>query len=97
MAKIKRYKKRVRWNRVLFFVFLVTGLAYLTTSIFLRQHNVNLSTQIQNTESKTANLQKENDALAVEIQQLMNQASEVAIEDGMTRNEDNVIYIGNEE
>jgi hypothetical protein len=97
MAKIKKYKRRVKWNRIIVFVFFVTGSIYLGTSIFLRQHNVNLSTKTQEIEVKIANYKKENEALAMDIQQLINRASEVATDDGMTKNEDNVVYIGNEE
>jgi len=97
MAKIKKYKRRVKWNRIIVFVFFVTGSIYLGTSIFLRQHNVNLSTKTQEVEVKIANYKKENEALVMDIQQLINRASEVATDDGMTKNEDNVVYIGNEE
>ena len=97
MAKIKKYKRRIKWNRIIAFVFFVTGSIYLGTSIFLRQYNVNLSTRTQEVEVKIANYKKENEALAMDIQQLINRASEVASDDGMTKNEDNVVYIGNEE
>jgi len=97
MAKVKRYKRKLKWNRVIVFVFFITGLTYLGTSIFLRQHNVNLSTRTQRVESEIVSIQRENEALKVEIQQLLNQAAQVASEDGMVKDESNVVYIGNEE
>lgn len=92
--KIVRRKKK-KFELFAFTVFFVVGVAYLLTSIFVRSYNVTINKQTQSIENQIIALESDNAQLYMEVQQLIakDKVVEVAQEDGMTQDQDNIVYI----
>lgn len=98
MAKIVKRKKGRKTLNVLSFsvaLFLFSTLLYLASSLFLRSYNNELSARKQQITSEIAVLETQNDAIEVEISQLVSaeRVDEIAMNNGMSRNQDAIITI----
>ena len=97
MVKITKKKKRrtFRLGRFTLVVFSICVGLYLAASLFLRSYNNSLSTRIQEIETQIAAIELQNDAVRVEISQLSSadRVDEIAANNGLTNNQDNVVTI----
>ena len=78
-------------------LFMFSVMLYLISSLFLRSYNNMLSTKKQNIEIEIAAIEKENDAVKIEIQTLANhdRINQMAVLNGLDLDQDNVITIEN--
>lgn len=93
ITRIKR--KRIKIQGVLGLAFTLALFAYITSSIFLRAYNVQLSVQIQGVQSEIALLEQSNEVLSVEIQSLSSKerVMAIALDAGLSVNQENVVMI----
>ena len=100
MAKGTKKRKAKRSIALLNFSIVLFGfsvLLYLTSALFLRSYNNSLSSKAQGLSQEIALLQRQNDAVQVEIAQLTSSGriDEIAANNGLSRNAANVISITN--
>lgn len=100
MAKGTKKRKVKRSIALLNFSFVLLSfsvLLYLTSALFLRSYNNSLSSRAQEISQEIATLQRQNDAVEVEIAQLTSSGriDEIAANNGLSRNAANVISITN--
>lgn len=97
MAEITTRKKKRSLNLPRFTIVFCTfaACAYLISCLFLRSYNNSLSLAMQEFESKTAVLTRENDALRVDIQTLSTRDRVVGIAEdaGLALNQTNIVTI----
>ncbi|MBR2594824.1 MAG: hypothetical protein IKE06_00695 [Solobacterium sp.] len=98
MAKIvrkRRKKKKIVLTHFAAFMFVVSSLSYLGSSLFLRTYNNSLSSRKQEIDSQIAELETQNDAVRVVIQTLSarDRVDSIASENGLTLDQDNIITI----
>lgn len=97
--KITRVKKRyLKIEGLCFFIFGLTLLAWLFSSIFLRAYNVQLSIAVQKTQSNIVRLNQNNEVLSVEIQHLSSKDRVMAIaqEAGLSAIQENITIVRGE-
>lgn len=94
-TKVVRKKKHFRLLRFTAALFLISSLAYIASALFLRTYNNSLSSQKQAIDAQIAQLQVENDAVAVEVNTLNNRerVSSIASDDGLSLDQDNIVTI----
>ena len=97
MAKIVRTKRRKKFKLMTFaFTFFVfSGLCFLASSLFLRTYNNSLSSRKQAIEAQIAAVEVENNAVKVEIQQLITQdrVDNIADENGLRLDQNSIVAI----
>lgn len=93
LVKKKRVKKN--YDGLYYASSIFMAIIFVASSLFLGNVNNALATKIQQVQTETANLQLQNDAVAVEIQQLgvSNRINEIASANGMVRNQGNIITV----
>lgn len=93
ITRIKR--KRIKLQGVLILAFIFALFSFLSSSIFLRAYNVQLSVQIQSVKNEIVLLEQSNDVLTVEIQSLSSKERVMAIatDAGLRVNQENVVMI----
>ncbi|MBQ9328284.1 MAG: cell division protein FtsL [Solobacterium sp.] len=91
----KRKKKRLRTNIAVGVLFIISCLAFLTSTLFLRTYNNSLSSHKQELEAKITELQIANDAVAVEVNTLNNRerVNSIAADKGLSLEQNNIITI----
>lgn len=94
-VKKKNKKRKINLFRISASILLMSLLMALASTLFLRSYNNSLSTQKQSIEQQIALIETQNDAVRVEIQTLSSsdRVDEIAAQDGMSRNQNNVITI----
>ena len=98
MAEITSQKKKKRTLNLPGFTIVFCALSlvcYLISCLFLRSYNNSLSKKVQEFESKTAVLLRENDALRVDIQTLSTRDRVVGIAEdaGLSLDQTNIVTI----
>lgn len=94
-VKKKNKKRKIDLLRISVSILMMSLLMALMSTLFLRSYNNSLSTQKQSIEQQIALIETQNDAVRVEIQTLSSsdRVDEIAAQDGMSRNQNNVITI----
>lgn len=94
MRRVRR-KRKVNWERLSVFVFGLTLILYLASSVGLRTYNSYLNVQKQDYERQIAALTKDNEVAQMEVNQLStyDRIMEIASEDGMKSYNGNVITV----
>lgn len=95
----KRNSKTIKLPKIYKLAFIMASLsaiAWLGSALFLRSYNINLSMKQQEIEQQIDDINVVNDALRVEIQELINRERVVNIAegDGMQQNQNNIVTIG---
>ena len=93
ITRIKR--KHIRLEGFLVLAFTFALIAYIASSIFLRAYNVQLTVQIQSVRNDITLFEQSNDVLSVEIQSLSSKerVMAIALDDGLSVNQENVVMI----
>lgn len=93
ITRIKR--KHIKLQGLLVLAFTFALIAYIASSIFLRAYNVQLTVQIQSVRNEIVLLEQSNSVLAVEIQSLSSKerVMAIALDDGLSVNQENVVMI----
>lgn len=93
ITRIKR--KHIKLQGLLVLVFTFALIAYIASSIFLRAYNVQLTVQIQSVRNEIVLLEQSNSVLSVEIQSLSSKerVMAIALDDGLSVNQENVVMI----
>ncbi len=94
--RAKRKKKRsIKLQNFAAVLFVFAVACYLASALFLRTYNNSLSTQVQGISAKIATLQVQNDAVAVEVNNLNSRerVSTIAGDDGLTLDQTNIVTI----
>lgn len=93
ITRIKR--KHIKLQGVIFLAFTFALIAFITSSIFLRAYNVQLSVSIQSVRNEIVLLGQSNEVLNVEIQSLSSKERVMAIatDAGLSVNQENVVMI----
>ncbi len=97
MARIVKKRKRLRIEGfAAMFLFVASALS-LSSSLFLRTYNNSLSAQHQNISRQIETLRSENEELKTQVQSLStrDRVTEIAQQEGMAQNQDNVVTIAN--
>ncbi len=96
MAVRKRRIKRLKPTALALMIFVIAFGFYLVSSIYIRSYNISLvkKTAIINQEIETKRSQ--NEALALEIQQLSayDRVMAIATADNLALNQDNIVSVG---
>lgn len=95
----KRKKQRLNLSNLSRFVFVLGVVFYLLSAIFLRTYNVHLAVEKQDIQSQIAQLTRDNENLVAEIQTLSSKerVMSIALENGMTVNQNNIVLINSGE
>lgn len=96
MKKIVRKRKRKFGLSQFATTFLFfSAIAYVVSALFLRSYNNNLSTKKQQIDAQIAQLQVQNDAVAVEVNTLNNRdrVNSIASDDGLSMDQSNIVTI----
>lgn len=93
ITRIKR--KHIKLQGVLILAFTFALISFITSSIFLRAYNVQLSVSIQSVRNEIILLEQSNEVLNVEIQSLSSKERVMAIatDAGLSVNQENVVMI----
>lgn len=88
--------KLPRIYKIAFTMAVISTVAWLCSALFLRSYNINLSMKQQEIEQQIEELNVANDALRVEIQELINRERVINIAegDGMEQNQNSIVTIG---
>ena len=92
---MKSRKKRINFAAFSTVLFFISTLLYLTSCLFLHQYNNILTSKTQELNRQIAEVQKQNDAIAVNIEELasVERINEIAAADDITHIQDNIITI----
>lgn len=97
MAKIVKTKKRRTFNLqgIAVLLFTVSLMAAMFSNIFLHTYNNGITVSIENIKREAAMLESQNNALNLEIQNLISKdrVYDIATEAGLSQNQNNVISI----
>lgn len=95
----KNKKKKVRFEGITMVLFLFSAMLYLVSCLFIHQLNNQLATTKTTLDGKVAELQKKNEAIAVEIEGLssIDRINEIAAADNIGHIQDNIITINDGE
>lgn len=97
MKKNTTRKKRKKLNLagMTAFVFLSSIILYVGFSLFLGTYNNSLSSEKQKIENDIAELQVQNDAVAVEVNSLSNRerVNSIASDNGLSLDQENIVTI----
>ncbi|MHC1736285.1 MAG: hypothetical protein AB9921_11505 [Erysipelotrichaceae bacterium] len=76
-------------------LFILSAVLFVTTALFLRTYNVNLSVAVQKTQKKIIEVQKTNQTLASDIQELSayTRVAAIAEQDGLTLIQGNIVTV----
>ena len=105
MARIvKTNKPQKRRGKINFFnlsivILSICSFVYLMSALFLRTYNNSLTSEIQETQKEISLLEMQNESINLEIARLasMDGVDEIASNNGLSRNTDNIIRIEVEE
>ena len=94
----KRKGKVNIFNLALVILFFCSAI-YLASALFLRTYNNALTSEIQETQKEISLLEMQNESINLEIARLasMDRVDEIASNNGLSRNTDNIIRIEVEE
>lgn len=97
MKKTKKRKPTILLYGIILLIF-SAGL-YMLSSLYLKQYNNQIAFQVQTAERQIRVLATEKEALKVEIDKLASKSIvvDLAIEDDMKVNNDNVVYINSKD
>ncbi|MCR5230648.1 MAG: hypothetical protein K6D03_11035 [Solobacterium sp.] len=94
--KVKRNKRKtVKLQNFAVLLFAAAIVCYLASALFLRTYNNSLSTEVQAISAKITTLQVQNDAVAVEVNNLSSRdrVSTIAGDDGLQLDQTNIVTI----
>ena len=94
--KVKRNKRKtVKLQNFAVLLFGAAIVCYLASALFLRTYNNSLSTEVQAISAKITTLQVQNDAVAVEVNNLSSRdrVSTIAGDDGLQLDQTNIVTI----
>ncbi len=76
-------------------LFILSAVLFVTSALFLRTYNVNLSVAMQKTQKKIIEVQKTNQTLASDIQELSayTRVAAIAEQDGLTLIQGNIVTV----
>ena len=76
-------------------LFILSAVLFVTSALFLRTYNVNLSVAVQKTQKKIIEVQKTNQTLASDIQELSayTRVAAIAEQDGLTLIQGNIVTV----
>ncbi|MDR1794994.1 MAG: hypothetical protein LBR25_06335 [Erysipelotrichaceae bacterium] len=99
---VKRIKRRKKVKVLEFVSLAVFGLAlggYILCAVFLHAKNVQMSKEIQAINAQITALSSSNEQLKIDIQHELSKANaiQLASDGGMTQDQNNVVYINEEE
>lgn len=91
----KRKKQKLNLSNLSRFVFVLGIVFYLLSAIFLRTYNVHLAVQKQDLEQQVISLNRDNANLVADIQELSSKerVMSIALENGMSVNQNNIVLI----
>ena len=92
---VRRRKRRFGLSRFATTFLLISAIAYVASALFLLSYNNNLSTKKQQIDAQIAQLQVQNDAVAVEVNTLNNRdrVNAIAGDDGLSMDQSNIVTI----
>jgi len=98
-AQRKRPTKRERFVNFVTRFFLFSSILFLASCLFLKTYNNKLSAQTQQLQREIAAVEIQNDALTLELQELVSaqRVEKIASSNGMTRIQENIVTISNGE
>ena len=93
--KAIRKRKKIRLVNFTVFLFVISSILFLASTLFLRTYNTQLSSQKQEYEAKISELRVANDAIAVEVNTLNNRerVNTIAADKGLSLDQNNIITI----
>ena len=105
MARIVKNRKpqkrrgRINFLHLSVLIFFFCAFIYLVSALFLRTYNNSLTSEIQETQKEISLLEMQNESINLEIARLasMDRVDEIASNNGLSRNTDNIIRIDVEE
>lgn len=76
-------------------LFILSAVLFVTSALFLRTYNVNLSVAVQKTQKKIIEVQKTNQTLASDIQELSayTRVAAIAEQDGLSLIQGNIVTV----
>ncbi|HAM62594.1 MAG: hypothetical protein A2Y20_01330 [Firmicutes bacterium GWF2_51_9] len=76
-------------------LFILSAVLFVTSALFLRTYNVNLAVAVQKTQKKIVEVQKTNQTLASDIQELSayTRVAAIAEQDGLTLIQGNIVTV----
>ncbi len=99
MTVKRRRRRRLNFQKLSAFLFFVSVIASISSSLFLQAYNNDLSTQIHSTKIAIANATETNDSLTLAIQGLSSKdrVLDIAGEAGLVLDGSNIVSYVNEE
>lgn len=94
MKRVRR-RRKINWEGLSLFIFVVTAVLNLCSSVGLRTYNSYLNVQKQDYERQIAAMTKNNEVAQMEVNELStyDRIMEIAAEDGMKSYNGNVITV----
>ena len=88
-------KRKIKLERIAILLFMITGIIYLASSLFLQSHNNDLSIKIQSANDIISVTKGENEVLKISIFSLSSndRVHDIAKESGLSLNQNNIISI----
>lgn len=92
---VRKRKKKFGLSQFTTTFLFLSAIAYVASALFLRSYNNNLSTKKQQIDAQIAQLQVQNDAVAVEVNTLNNRdrVNSIASDDGLSMDQGNIVTI----
>lgn len=96
MAKIRKRRRKVRFEGVCLLFFALMFIIWLASALFVNTINASLTIEIQNKTNEINLLKNENKDLNIEIQTLQNKDRVYLLAQtaGLDQNQDNIVALG---